>query len=117
MQMQQVSFNDLPEAVAGISDRLARIETLLTQRKPRTEPKNKWFDLPELCDYLPSKPAKQTVYQWVNERKIPHHKTGKKLRFLKSEIDTWLLAGKRKTVSEIESEAATYLATKKGGAK
>ena len=49
-----------------------------------------WFDLGELCQYHPDKPSKPTVYGWVNARTIPVHKGGKKLRFLKSEIDNWL---------------------------
>lgn len=49
-----------------------------------------WFDLRELCEYHPDKPSKATVYGWVNSKNIPVHKGGKKLRFLKSEIDNWL---------------------------
>ena len=49
-----------------------------------------WFDLKELCNYHPDKPSKPTVYGWVNAKTIPVHKNGKKLRFLKSEIDNWL---------------------------
>ena len=33
--------------------------------------------------YLPDRPAKQTVYGWVFQKKIPYHKKGKKLQFLK----------------------------------
>jgi|SRR5665647_265753 len=68
-----------------------------------------WFDLNELCSYLPDKPAKPTVYGWVHTGLIPCHKGAKKLRFLKSEIDQWLKSGKQKTVSEIEAEAISYL--------
>ncbi|MDR1342763.1 MAG: helix-turn-helix domain-containing protein [Prevotellaceae bacterium] len=33
------------------------------------------------------------------QRSIPYHKKGKKLMFLKSEIDNWLKEGRRKTGS------------------
>lgn len=49
------------------------------------------MNVDELCDYLPAKPAKQTVYGWVCEKFIPYHKKGKRLQFMKSEIDEWLL--------------------------
>jgi excisionase family DNA binding protein len=65
----------------------------------------RWFDLNELCTYIPDKPSKPTVYGWVNAGSIPVHKGGKKLRFLKSEIDSWLKQGRRKTLAEITSEA------------
>lgn len=73
-----------------------------------------WFDLNELCKYHPDKPSKATVYGWVNANTIPVHKGGKKLRFLKSEIDNWLKQGRKKTNAEIASEADNYL-KRKGG--
>jgi len=51
---------------------------------------DKWMNLNELCNYLPDRSSKATVYGWVNQKNIPVHKGGKKLRFLKSEIDIWL---------------------------
>jgi len=75
---------------------------------------DRWFDLNELCIYHPDKPTKPTVYGWVNAGTIPVHKGGKKLRFLKSEIDNWLRQGRKKTLAETASEAETYL-KKKGG--
>jgi excisionase family DNA binding protein len=74
----------------------------------------RWFDLNELCTYIPDKPSKPTVYGWVNAGSIPVHKGGKKLRFLKSEIDSWLKQGRRKTLAEITSEAEANL-KRKGG--
>lgn len=68
-----------------------------------------WFDLNELCQYHPDKPSKPTVYGWVNAGAIPVHKGGKKLRFLKSEIDAWLRQGRKKTISELNTEADTFL--------
>jgi excisionase family DNA binding protein len=75
---------------------------------------DRWFDLNELCIYHPDKPSKPTVYGWVNAGTIPVHKGGKKLRFLKSEIDNWLRQGRKKTLAETATEAETYL-KKKGG--
>ena len=75
---------------------------------------DRWFNLYEFCIYHPDKPSKATVYGWVNAGIIPVHKGGKKLRFLKSEIDTWLRQGRKKTLAETASEAETYL-KKKGG--
>lgn len=78
-----------------------------------TDP-DRWFDLTELCQYHPDKPTKSTVYGWVNAGTIPVHKGGKKLRFLKSEIDNWLKQGRKKTLAETAAEAENYL-KKKGG--
>lgn len=75
---------------------------------------DRWFNLTELCIYHPDKPQKPTVYGWVNAKIIPVHKGGKKLRFLKSEIDIWLKQGKKKTFEEIDNETEQYFKTKKG---
>jgi len=88
---------------------------LRNNKQASTEPTetDRWFDLNELCQYHPDKPSKPTVYGWVHNGLIPHHKGGKKLRFLKSEIDNWIKQGRRKTLAETASEAAQYVQSKK----
>lgn len=103
-----------------IEARLNNIENLLLdlkhtpkeQRKPTTS--DSWLNLIELCDYLPDKPAKPTVYAWVNNGLIPYHKGAKRLRFLKSDIDAWLQQGRRKTTEENKADAINLI-KKKGG--
>ncbi len=70
---------------------------------------DRWFDINELCEYLPDKPAIPTVYGWNHERKIPCHKKSKKLFFSKAEIDQWLKEGRKKTLAEIGLEAENYI--------
>lgn len=103
-----------------IEARLNNIESLLLDIKHKPKDQNtqtetdRWFDLNELCNYHPDKPSKPTVYGWVHDGLIPVHKGGKKLRFLKSEIDTWIKQGRKKTISETANEADQYLKNKKG---
>lgn len=99
--MKDLTFNELPEAVKHLSFQVNEIRNFLFNSiKQETQKVEIWFDIDELCQYLPDKPAKSTVYSWVNKRLIPYHKNGKKLRFLKSEIDKWLLDGKIETHTE-----------------
>lgn len=81
----------------------------------------RWMNLDEFCQYHPDKPSKMTVYGWVQAGSIPVHKGGKKLRFLKSEIDSYLLQGRKQTTAEIEAESKTerdtYLLAKRKGGK
>jgi hypothetical protein len=72
-----------------------------------------WFDLNEFCAYHPDKPSKPTVYGWVNAGIIPVHKGAKKLRFLKSEIDSWLKQGRKITLAELRAEPG-LMTNKKG---
>ncbi|MDR2407929.1 MAG: helix-turn-helix domain-containing protein [Bacteroidales bacterium] len=114
---KEISFDRLPESVNYLIGKVESLEQAFLQMKSELKypnPIDGWMDVDGLIDYLPDKPAKPTVYGWVSERKIPHHKGGKKLRFLKSEIDAWLSEGKRKSETELEAEATKYL-TQKGG--
>ena len=108
--MAKLSFDDVPNLLTEILQKQERLERLIIQsKKPSNETKKRWLNLQELMSYHPDKPARQTVYGWVSNGQIPYHKTGKKLRFLKSEIDKWLLDGRRVTLPEMEADAANYL--------
>ena len=69
--------------------------------------------LKELFDFFPSHPAEQTVYGWTSCHQIPFHKRGKRIMFLKSEIDTWLRDGKVKSEKDLEDEAAQFIKSKR----
>lgn len=113
---EQITFEKLPEAMEYLISKVEKLESLLTTKQPEAQESDHWFNLNELRQYHPDHPAAPTVYAWVGQRLIPNHKHGKKLMFLKSEIDAWLKTGKRKTASEIEAEAQQYV-TDNGRAK
>jgi predicted DNA-binding transcriptional regulator AlpA len=58
--------------------------------------------------------AKPTIYGLAAQSKIPCMKQGKKLYFSKRELTDWIKQGRRKTITEIEAEANSYLSVKKG---
>jgi excisionase family DNA binding protein len=53
------------------------------------EPKQ-FLTVSELREYLPENPSESTIYCWTSAKKIPFQKHGKKLIFVRSEIDKWL---------------------------
>ncbi|MCZ4245840.1 helix-turn-helix domain-containing protein [Pedobacter punctiformis] len=53
--------------------------------------------------------AKATVYTLTSAGKIPVIKKGKRLYFTKQELMNWLKKGRKKTIEEIEEEAASYV--------
>lgn len=115
--MEQVFFN-VPLSKLELVFKKWIKESLSELPIPETnKPENKWFDIGSLCDYLPEKPSKATIYAKTSKGEIPHYKDGKHLRFLQSEIDEWLKSGKIKTNTEIEKEAQESLLKvgKKGG--
>ena len=55
------------------------------------------------------------LYKLTSTQQVPHYKpNGKQIYFNKSELDTWLLKGKVKSVQEIEQDAESYVRTNKG---
>ncbi|HEY3390611.1 MAG TPA: helix-turn-helix domain-containing protein [Prolixibacteraceae bacterium] len=113
--METLTFDQLPNAVNQLFNKLENIERLLSVNTSDQHPEaDRWLNLIELCAYLPDKPARPTVYGWVHDGLIPCHKGAKKLRFLKSDVDLWLKNGRKKTVMETAAEANLYLAKKKG---
>ena len=114
-QDENLTFEQLPQAVAALITEVKEMKTLLqTKQQVAVEPADQWFNLEELCAYLPDRPAKQTVYGWIGQHIIPFHKKGKKLQFLKSEIDAWLLEDQRQTLVQVRAQARRDFESKKG---
>lgn len=110
---QQITLETLPKAFMYLLDEVKELKTLLIQKNQQPQQNTEqWFDLVELCNYHPDKPKPATVYGWVFAGKIPVNKGGKKLRFLKSEIDEWLKQGRKATVLESSIKAEQYLKKK-----
>jgi excisionase family DNA binding protein len=106
-----------------IEKRLSSIESLILDLKHQptkvepTENPEQWNDLNWLIQYDPEKRTKPTWYSKISRNEVPYYKRGKKVYFLKSEIDEWLKQGKCKSNVEIEKEAEAYLSDKKRGLK
>lgn len=92
METHKLSYNDLPEAVQDLH---RKIDLLLSKNQQPIDDQDKLLTLNELINYLPEHPAKQTVYGWVNDRKIPYEKHGRSLYFRKSIIIKWLSKGRQ----------------------
>jgi excisionase family DNA binding protein len=114
-QEKELTLETLPKAFKHLFIEVREIKSLILKSNNLNPIETDcWFDLNELCNFHPDKPSKPTVYGWVNAGNIPVHKSGKKLRFLKSEIENWLRQGKKKTLNETASLADQYCKTKKG---
>ncbi len=113
--MENLTHETRTKTFTQLTNEVSEIKRMLLE-KSNEQPADpdRWFDLNELCNYLPDKPAKATVYRWVRQSAIPHYKGARKLRFLKSEIDIWLKTGKRKTVFELSRESAACLKKRDG---
>lgn len=111
-----LNLEQMPQALSYLIKKVEAIEAQIAKIAiPHpSSASNEWMTIKELCTYLPTRPAKQTVYDWVRDKVIPHHKTSKMLTFNKQDIDAWLHGGYRKTVDEIERDAEDFLKSKNG---
>ncbi len=90
---KKITLEDLPTIVGEMNEKL---DYLLKNQSDKEEKKPDFLmTVTELQTELPEHPAKQTIYGWVNNRKIPYEKHGKTLYFRKSEIDQWLRNGRK----------------------
>lgn len=106
MDVNVISFEDLPRAVAHLVSELAEIKALVEKgQMPIVPTKRIPIGIEEACQIIGK--AKPTVYALVRKRMIPCYKNGKKLYFFEDELLEWIAKGKKKTLSEIESEAET----------
>ena len=114
MNDKDITFENLPKIMSWVIDKLNKLDSKLDSLNsiPQVPSADQWMNLKELCEYLPSHPAEQTVYGWTSCHQIPFHKRGKRIMFLKSEIDVWLHAGKRKSQKELAEEAAQFINAK-----
>lgn len=113
----ELTFNELPGAVVTLIDKADELKELILSRKEEATAviEDKWFDLGQLIGYLPEHPAKSTVYGWGCDNLLLYSKTGKRLRFKKSEIDVWLSQNAHKTDADLQVDALNLAMERKGG--
>ena len=104
MEVNEISFENLPKAVAHLVSEIALIKTLVERKEILPTPQKRIpIDIVEACRIIGK--AKPTVYTLVRKRLIPCYKNGKKLYFFEDELLEWISKGRKKTLQEIESEA------------
>lgn len=113
MNLQEISFDNLPKAVAFLISELAEIKLLVAKKEVVIIPKKVPIGIEEVAALIGK--AKPTIYTLVRERKIPSYKNGKKLYFFEDEILSWISKGKKKTLQEITEECESdFKRTRKG---
>jgi excisionase family DNA binding protein len=110
--MQEITFNDLPQAVTQLYNKLERIERLLeSQNNAARVDNDRLLTIREAAEIIHL--SVPTIYGLVQRQAIPVAKKGKRLYFTKQELTEWIKTGRKKTVAEIQSQAYQYI-TRKG---
>lgn len=104
MDVNEISFENLPKAIAHLVDEVEKLKLLVEKSQTQIAPKKRMpIGIDEACHIIGK--AKPTIYSMVQKRMIPCYKNGKKLYFFEDELLKWITKGKKKTMHEIEMEA------------
>ena len=60
-------------------------------KEMETTPVNRWLSVDEIANYLGVK--RDTVYKWIDRKKLPAHKVGRLWKFKIVEVDAWVKSG------------------------
>jgi len=104
--MEPFSFEQLPEVVRQIFEKVEKIEVLILELQPQGGEQSKMLNVHEAAAFLNMTVA--ALYTLVSRKDIPVNKPGKRLYFDKDELNAWIRNGKKKTMATIEQEATTY---------
>lgn len=106
--MEPFGFDQLPEAIRTLIEKVDGLEKLLKNLQPQNEDCHKMLNIQEAAAFLNiTVPA---LYSLVSRKDIPVNKPGKRLYFDQNELTEWIKSGKKKTSFEIEREATAKVA-------
>ena len=91
-----------------LSAKLDAINRNLSASMGNNRDENERMDVTEAQKYIPGHPAVQTIYGWTSNNMIPYQKVGKRIYFLKSELDAWLSKEQHKSKDDLREEAEEY---------
>jgi len=114
---QNLTFNDLPTAVTRLTNEVSELKSLILkkQENPPTNKTEQLLTIKEASEFL--KLTVPTIYSKVSRNELPYMKQGKRLYFSNTELMEYIKEGRKKTNSEIEAEAETYLSNHKKALK
>lgn len=113
MEEIKINFENLPQAVSQLIDKVDKLTTLLesTSSNPNAV-SAKPLSIQEAAKYL--KLSVPTIYGMVSRREIPFSKLGKRLYFSEISLNEWIQTGRKSTRSEmLTSDKCVLVAPKK----
>jgi len=111
MNKEIVSFENLPQAVSLLLDKVENLEQLLKSQQNPASPSDRPMSITEAAKFLNL--SVPTLYGFVSKRTIPFSKLGKRLYFSEAELTTWVKSGRKQNCTEIVSQPALVLMNNK----
>lgn len=102
--MKNYTFDQLPEFMKRIDERLDRIEDLLSKETQLKVSENDFINAKEASEILNF--SLSTLYTKVCRREVPFYKQGNRLYFSRQELFDWIKEGRKKTFNDINANAS-----------
>ena len=112
--IKNLSFEQLPKAVTMLTIEISELKKLLLEKreKQQVEQPEQFLNIQEAAQFLNL--TVPTIYSKVSKGELPVMKRSKRLYFSSIQLMDYIKEGRKKSNSEIEAEAESYL-KKKGG--
>jgi len=108
-KMEKITFEQLPEAIALLLEKMTRIENLLAGGKDDSRSIKEMLTTDEAAELMGI--SKSSLYKMTARKELPTYKPGGKKVYLKrAEITIWLASQRNCSKSEIEHQALDYVA-------
>jgi len=108
----EITFEQLPNAVNQLFDKLVNIERLLLEKGNENQSeKDELLTVQDAAKFLSL--SVPTIYGLISKGELPVMKRSKRCYFSKVELINYLKQGRKKTTVEIAAEADTFLSTQK----
>jgi excisionase family DNA binding protein len=113
LQMETISFDQLPTAVSLLTKEVVELKQLILQSREQEpqEPCELLFTIQEAADFM--RLSVPTMYSKVSKGELPSMKRGKRLYFSRSELMSYIKQGRRSSNDELEAKAEAYFNEKK----
>lgn len=98
--MNPPTFEQLPEMVCRILEKVEGLEKLLLEKTLNKEAQEEMLNIKEAAIFLDL--SISTLYSKVCRNEIQVHKPGKRLYFQRSELLAWIKTGQRKPIKNTD---------------
>ena len=99
MNKEIVSFENLPQAVSLLLEKVETLEQLLKSQQNPGSLSDKPMTISQAAEFVNL--TVPTLYGFVSKRTIPFSKVGKRLYFSETELTSWIQSGRKQTRDEL----------------
>ena len=88
MQEKVLAFEQLPELIKNLAERVESLEKVMQEYKPKPALEDELMSVDDVCKLLGK--SKSAIYRSVREQAMPFIRQGNRLYFDRATIKTWL---------------------------